>query len=138
VGWFIAFPLLEDTYATRVFSDPTVNQVIDLAVLVALVCYMLSGTALAFSYSNLTYKKIQTQGPYRFIRHPATVCKLMFFTLSFFRFNEAYTWKWGICYACWIGIYIGRALVEERFLKSTPEYRAYMQRTRYRFFPGIV
>lgn len=134
---FVPFPALAEDSA-RIFSHPALNTAIDLGMLTALVCYMLSGCTLAFSYSNLCYKRIQTKGPYGLIRHPATACKLMFFTLAFFRFQDAFDVRWGLCYVIWISVYIGRALVEERFLRRFPEYRDYMKKTRYRFFPGIA
>ena len=138
VGYrFVPFPDI-DFNSTRYFASLTVNNVIDIAVLVALVGYMLSGTSLAFSYSNLCYKKIQTRGAYGIVRHPCTTCKMIFFTLSFYRFADAHTGRWFVCYLFWMSIYIGRALVEERFLKRFGEYREYMKKTRYRFFPRIA
>lgn len=136
-SYFAVFPSLPET-SQRVFINPGVNIGIDIAVLTALVLYMLSGCALGFSCSNLSYKKIQTKGPYRLMRHPATTFKLIFFTLAFYRFAPAYTVGWFVFYLFWVSIYIGRALVEERFLRRFSDYRAYMKQTRYRFIPGIA
>lgn len=136
-AYFAVFPSLPETYV-RLIRSAGVNTAIDIALLIALVCYMLSGCALGFSYSNLSYKKIQTRGPYRFVRHPATTCKLIFFTLAFYRFAAAWTAGWFVFYLVWISIYIGRALVEERFLRRFPDYRAYMLQTPYRFIPGLL
>jgi protein-S-isoprenylcysteine O-methyltransferase Ste14 len=135
--YFAPFPALPED-GIRMFGDPSLNTVIDLAMLTALVMYMLSGCSLAFSYSNLCYKSIQTRGAYGLVRHPATTCKLAYFTLAFFRFLDAREPRWLVCYVLWISVYIGRALVEERFLRRFPEYKAYMKKTRYRFFPGIA
>ena len=134
---FVLFPALPDN-APLVFSHTGLNTVIEIAMLTVLVLYMLSGSALAFACSNLSYKKIQTKGPFRFMRHPATTFKLLFFTLAFYRFAGAYSFAWLICFLAWVMIYVGRTLVEERFLRRFPEYRAYMKKTKYRFFPGIV
>lgn len=136
-SYLAVFPSLPET-SQRVFSNTGVNIGIDIAVLTALVLYMLSGCALGFACSNLSYKKIQTKGPYRLMRHPATTCKLIYFTLSFYRFAPAYTAGWFVFYLVWVFIYIGRALIEEQFLRRFPDYRAYMKQTRYRFIPGIV
>ena len=84
------------------------------------------------------HKKIQTRGPYRLMRHPATTFKLIYFTLAFYRFAPAYTTGWLVFYLFWIGIYLTRALVEERFLRRFPDYREYMKQTKYRFIPGIA
>ena len=136
-SYLAIFPSLPET-SQRIISNAGVNAGIDIAMLIALVSYMLSSCALAFSYSNLCYKKIQTKGPYCFIRHPATTFKLLFFILAFYRFAGAYTAKWFVFFLFWISIYIGRAFVEERFLRRFPEYREYMKQTKYRFIPGLV
>lgn len=136
-SYLAVFPSLPET-SQRVFSNTGVNIGIDIAALTALVFYMLSGCALGFACSNLSYKTIQTKGLYGVVRHPATTCKLLFFTLSFYRFAPAYTAGWFVFYLFWVSIYIGRALIEEQFLCRFPDYRAYMKQTRYRFIPGIV
>jgi protein-S-isoprenylcysteine O-methyltransferase Ste14 len=136
-SYFAVFPSLPET-SQRIIANAGVNNVIDIILLVSLVLYMLSGCALGFSCSNLSYKKIQTRGPYRFMRHPATSFKMIFFTLAFYRFVPAYTPGWFVFFMFWMLIYIGRALVEERFLRRFPEYQAYMKQTRYRFIPGIA
>jgi protein-S-isoprenylcysteine O-methyltransferase Ste14 len=138
--------IINSTHLNTLFSTPLnpaalsihLNTAIDLTILAALICYMLSGTALAFSYSNLAYKKIQTRGPYALVRHPATACKMLYFSLVFFRFAEALSPRWVVCWIIWMSVYVGRALVEERFLNRFPEYRTYTQKTRYRFFPGLA
>ena len=134
---FVPFPKTLPN-SVELLSSPIFHNGIEITMLVALVLYVISGSALNFSTSNLCYKKIQTKGPYAVVRHPATTCKLLFFALAFFRFRIAYTWVGVLCYAAWFTIYICRALVEERFLKRFPEYQAYMKKTRYRFIPGVV
>lgn len=135
--YFAVFPYLPED-SQSIINNAGVNTAIDLILLASLVLYMLSGCTLAFSYSNLCYKKIQTKGPYRLIRHPATAFKMIFFTLGFYRFAPAYTALWFAFYVFWMSVYIGRALVEERFLRRFPDYREYMKKTRYRFVPGII
>jgi len=136
-GFVADFPTLPDDTA-RTFSYAGVNTGIDIAMVTVLLLYMASGSALAFSYSNLSYKKIQTKGIYGVIRHPAITFKIVFFTLAFYRFAPAYTIGWLLCYVSWMAIYVCRAFVEERFLRRFSDYQAYMQRTKYRFIPGIV
>jgi len=135
--YVVAFPSLGDA-SERIFSYTEVNLAIDIAMVVTLLLYMSSGSALSFSYSNLSYKKIQTKGPYRIIRHPAITFKIVWFTLAFYRFVGAYTFGWLLCYIAWMSIYICRAFVEERFLRRFPAYQTYMQQTRYRFIPGVI
>lgn len=134
---FVPFPSLPAN-SILLIQHARVNQAIEVAMLIALVFYVISGCALNFSTSNLSYKKIQTCGPYRIVRHPATVCKLIVFALAFFRFRGAFTPGWTLCYFAWCTIYICRALVEERFLRRFSDYQDYMKQTRYRFIPGLI
>jgi len=116
------------------------NFAIEIVLLIFLVLYVLSGSALNFSTSNLCYKKIQTKGPYAIVRHPATTFKLLFFFGAFFRYRAAYTIAGLLSYLIWMVVYICRAcraLVEESFLKKFPDYRNYMKKTRYRFIPRV-
>lgn len=133
---FIPFPSLPDNSAP-LLSHHGLNTALDVVLLVFLWLYMLSGSALSFSTSNLSYKKIQTKGLYGVIRHPATAFKLAFFGLSFFRFQAAWTATGALCYAAWSTIYILRILAEEQFLRQFPDYREYMKKTRYRLIPRI-
>jgi protein-S-isoprenylcysteine O-methyltransferase Ste14 len=134
---FVPFPEAS-RYAVPLFSHQAINNGMDIVLVIALVLYVMSGSALNFSTSNLCYKQIQTKGPYRIVRHPATTCKLIFFAVAFFRFKTSYTVAGILCYLVWFTVYICRALVEERFLKRFPDYQRYMKQTRYRFIPGLI
>jgi len=133
---FVPFPSLPAN-AVPLIGGGSVNFAIEIVLLIFLVLYVLSGSALNFSTSNLCYKKIQTKGPYAIVRHPATTFKLLFFFLAFFRYRAAFTLAGIVCYLIWLTVYICRALVEERFLRKFPDYRKYMKKTRYRFIPRI-
>ncbi len=135
---FVAeFPTLPDE-SERIFGSASWNHAVDVAMVVVLVLYMASGSALSFSWSNLSYKKIQTKGLYAIIRHPGITFKIIWFSLAFYRFAPAYSLAWLACYVFWMGIYVYRAFIEEEYLRQFPDYQAYMQRTRYRFIPGLV
>jgi len=133
---FIPFPSLPDNSAP-LLNNPGLNTAIDVVLVLFLSLYMLSGSALSFSTSNLSYKKIQTKGLYGIVRHPATAFKLAFFGLSFFRFRAAWTTTGALCYAAWFTVYILRILAEEQFLKRFPDYRQYMKKTKYRLIPKV-
>ena len=133
---FVPFPSLPANSAPSI-GGGSANFAIEIVLLISLVLYVLSGSALNFSTSNLCYKKIQTKGPYAIVRHPATTFKLLFFFLAFFRYRAAFTFAGILCYSIWLTVYICRALVEERFLRKFPDYRKYMKKTRYRFIPRI-
>ena len=133
---FVPFPALAAN-SPPLISIGSVNVGVEIALLMLLALYVLSGSALNFSTSNLCYKKIQTKGPYALVRHPATSFKLLYFFLAFFRYRAAYTIAGVLSYLIWMVVYICRALVEERFLKRFAAYRAYMKKTPYRFIPRV-
>jgi protein-S-isoprenylcysteine O-methyltransferase Ste14 len=135
-GQFVPLPQVAADSAP-LLSSSSFNSAIEVVLLISLVLYVLSGSTLNFSTSNLCYKKIQTKGPYAIVRHPATTCKLLFFFLAFFRYRAAFTFVGILCYSIWLTVYICRALVEESFLKKFPDYRNYMKKTRYRFIPRV-
>jgi protein-S-isoprenylcysteine O-methyltransferase Ste14 len=114
-----------------------VNSLLDIITLIFLICYVASGTLLCFSTSNLSYKAIQTRGLYSIIRHPATLFKLGFFSINFFRFEQSITAYGLLAFTTVLGIYIARIFCEERFLNTFKEYQDYKLKTRYRLIPGV-
>jgi protein-S-isoprenylcysteine O-methyltransferase Ste14 len=118
-------------------DDPTIRFIWNACTILALGAMVYATTSLGFSYSNLAYKKIQTRGLYGLVRHPATVCKLTFFFFSIFRYRSSFCFATITLYVIWCGIYVARTFCEERFLRQFAEYRAYMEKVRYRFIPGI-
>ena len=103
--------------------------------------------------SNLTNRGIVHWGPYRWMRHPGYVGKNLFWLLTLVPLfcavdgsNPAFPWKDHLLFCLgrlcgfvgWCSIYVLRGLTEERLLMSDPDYRAYCQRVRYRFIPGVV
>ena len=135
-GQFVPFPQVAAD-SVPLISGSSFHSAIEVALLIFLALYVLSGSTLNFSTSNLCYKKIQTKGPYAIVRHPATTFKLLFFFLAFFRYRAALTFAGILCYSIWLTVYICRALVEESFLKKFPDYRKYMKKTRHRFIPRV-
>lgn len=109
----------------------------DIVIMFLALGYMVASTSLAFSWSNLSYKQIQTRGIYALVRHPGTLFKLGFFSVMIFRYKSAFNPGTIVAFAIWMGIYFSRTLCEERFLKTYPEYCAYMKQTKYRVIPGI-
>ncbi len=118
-------------------DDPNFRLVVNVLTIVALAGMVFVTTSLGFAYSNLSYKKIQTRGLYRVVRHPGTVCKLLFFFFSIFRYRSSFCFATITLYIIWCVIYLTRAVCEERFLRQFAEYRAYMDKVRYRFIPGL-
>jgi protein-S-isoprenylcysteine O-methyltransferase Ste14 len=77
---------------------------------------------------------VRTSGPYRVVRHPLYAAYLVTYVgylLSYPRLlNVAVV-------AVTTAVMIARALAEERLLAADPDYRAYRERTRWRFLPGV-
>lgn len=116
LGFFYAFKTVEIIFlATHIYTD----------------------TSLGPSVANITLKKLQTRGPYALIRHPGTTTKLLFWLLQSIFYKKFWTLKYLFGYFGWGVIYVLRALTEERHLKKFSEYRDYMKKVKYRFFPGI-
>ena len=118
-------------------AHPAFEIAVNVCTVTALAGMVYVTTSLGFSYSNLSFKKIQTKGLYRFVRHPGTVCKLLFFFFAIFRYRSSFCFATLTLYGIWAVIYLTRAVCEERFLRRFREYQTYMDRVRYRFIPGL-
>lgn len=77
---------------------------------------------------------IKTGGIYRYVRHPLYASYLISF--SGFLINNFSLYN-SLLLAVWFSIQTARLLMEERHLSQSPEYRAFMQSTRWRLVPGI-
>jgi hypothetical protein len=81
-------------------------------------------------FSNLTYRGLVTSGPYRWTKHPAYVCKNLFWWLTSIPFiNPMGHWIEAFSACCMLVlmnlVYYLRAKTEERHLMAYPEYRDY-------------
>lgn len=109
-----------------------VCSVVAAAFLVVHVCTIV---AQGVRFANLTYRGAVSHGPFGIVRHPQYATKLagwFFEWLPYFKYLPNVAFFLG-----WVGLYIGRALTEERFLSKFADYRAYVARVRWRFIPGI-
>jgi protein-S-isoprenylcysteine O-methyltransferase Ste14 len=77
---------------------------------------------------------IRRSGPYQFLRHPM-YAGYMLTHLAFWLFNPT---EWNLLiYSTAATIQVLRLLAEERFLRRSDEYRAYMENVRFRLIPGV-
>ena len=80
-------------------------------------------------------RKIVTGGAYRYVRHPIYtahfLCSLGF-ALSCWSLTNV------LLIATGSGLWVIKTFMEESFLSQDPAYAAYMQRVRWRWFPGLV
>jgi len=80
-------------------------------------------------------RKIVTDGAYRFVRHP--IYTAVFFSTVASALDNYSPLNAGL-FSLGIFWWIVKSLVEENFLRKDPEYAAYLQRVRWRWFPGII
>jgi protein-S-isoprenylcysteine O-methyltransferase Ste14 len=80
-------------------------------------------------------RTIVAKGPYRFVRHPIYAGFLL--TIVCFLLND-----FSLSNLCLLSLVFGaefyRILREEALLRTVASYRAYCDRVRYRFIPGVV
>lgn len=86
--------------------------------------------------SNLTNRGIVTSGPYKWVRHPHYLTKLMVWWIGVVpSLIQNYWLIGGMIF--WTTIYVLRALTEEQHLKRDPAYVSYMNKVKWKFVPGI-
>jgi protein-S-isoprenylcysteine O-methyltransferase Ste14 len=127
------------------FTNPVVHITMNALLLLLMAGYSWASVALNLKASNLTHRGIISDGPYRFVRHPAYVCKNMAWWIGFIPTVvtrwETSAWESlvtvGVA-AAWSAVYVLRALTEEDHLRTVDgEYDAYCRKVTYRFLPGI-
>ncbi len=92
---------------------------------------------------NLTNRGIVTGFPYNIIRHPDYAMQICYIILTFVPLYVSDTLNilgdivLTVGMLLWIGVYILRAITEERNLIKDDEYKAYCQKVKYRFIPKV-
>jgi protein-S-isoprenylcysteine O-methyltransferase Ste14 len=121
---FVFFKNIEATACIRLFLIITI---------VFKVCAVLT---LGTKSSNLTNRGVVVTGPYRLVRHPHYLAKLIVWwtcILPIMVTNQIVV----VGMIFWTAIYIVRALTEERHLCLDPDYIAYKEKVKWRFIPLI-
>jgi protein-S-isoprenylcysteine O-methyltransferase Ste14 len=115
--------------------------------LASLAVFSWASVALGFKASNLTNRGIVAHGPYSVVRHPAYAAKNLAWWIGaipaiYFAFltGGASQGVPAVLFTLgWTGIYVLRAITEERHLLMIDNgYAQYMARVRWRFIPGVV
>jgi protein-S-isoprenylcysteine O-methyltransferase Ste14 len=98
------------------------------AILALVTIYVWATVAFGLRFSNLTNRGIITNGPYRWVKHPAYLCKNLSYWLISVPFLTA---DWSLALkSCLLlaglnTVYWLRAVTEERHLAADPAYREY-------------
>lgn len=128
------------------FAHAGVHWVANVLLLALMGVYSWASVALRFKASNLTHRGIVATGPYRYVRHPAYVCKnlawwigLMPALLLALDTSLSATLVTVGSMLGWSVLYYMRAITEEDHLgRVDGDYAAYCARVKYRFVPGVV
>ncbi len=103
-------------------------------VLVLFLIYLWATISLGSKCSNLTNRGIISNGAYRYVRHPAYICKVAAWWIMLV---PTMTGVFFFSMLGWSFIYFLRAITEERHLMADPDYREYVKKVPYRFIPGL-
>ena len=117
----------------RITSD-TWHLVLRGAVVFLFAIYSAATVSFGFKFSNLTNRGIVSRGPYRYVRHPAYLCKCTAWWLEHIP-TMTLTKAFFLTLLC--GVYALRAWTEERHLGKDPEYLEYKKKTPWVLFPGV-
>lgn len=106
--------------------------------IVTLLCYAVyvwATMALGFKFGNLVNRGLVEAGPYAYFRHPAYASKNLAWWLDHTQVLSNLAASLSLL--AWNGIYVMRALTEERHLQQFGSYRDYMRKVHRRFIPRI-
>ncbi len=148
LGWFVTiicyspfWGLLERLVVFQWHADWIVWTkdwpVVQFAWLVMIACsfviYTWSTVELGTRFSNLTYRGTVDSGPYRLMKHPAYVSKVLSYCLITTPFVPIHGWAFAfqqsLALSLSFSVYYFRAKYEEKHLLQYPEYKAYASST---------
>jgi protein-S-isoprenylcysteine O-methyltransferase Ste14 len=96
--------------------------------------YAAATVSFGMRFSNLTNRGVISRGPYRFVRHPAYLCKC---TAWWLEHIPTMTMMKAFFLTLLCGVYSLRAWTEERHLSKDPDYVAYKKKVPWVLFPGV-
>lgn len=156
LGWFvvlICYPPF-NTHLTEMiwwystdfpqFINPYIHVSLNIVILILMGIYAWASIALGLKASNLTNRWIISRGPYKYVRHPAYICK----NLAWFIGALPLLWvaittddlllsSVLIGTLWWAFVYYMRSMTEEAHLSLDPEYVAYKKQVPYKFIPKV-
>ncbi len=129
---------------TPKFSDPYIHVFLNIFLLLLMAIYAWASLALGLKASNLTNRGIVKKWPYKYVRHPAYICKNMAWIIGAFPMIYIAATSPNIALpsvlfwlSAWTFLYYLRAITEENHLSADPDYIQYKKEVRYKFIPGI-
>jgi len=148
-GWIvtlICYPLFL-TFVTRIipfytddmafFKNQEITFIVRVCLLLVMSFKIWSIATLGAKCSNLTNRGIVTKGPYKWVRHPHYLAKLVVWWVTLIPALALFDyWIIGTM-IFWTVVYVLRALTEENHLKSDKNYVAYCDQVKWRFIPFV-
>lgn len=119
------------------FGSPEVTFGVRVVLLLLLIGYVSASVSLGTKCSNLTNRGIVSTGAYAVVRHPAYICKNLFWWIVLIPAIQHIPLAL-LGMAFWTTIYFFRAITEERHLIKDPEYQEYARKVKWRFVPGLI
>lgn len=129
--WIFGFMAYDDGlyWNDWLSGHPAVMAAWAAAILACLAVYALTTVCFGYRFSNLTYRGLISNGPYRYSKHPAYISK----NLSWWLISMPFLSATGAGEAIWLSlgllgvnaVYFLRARMEERFLARYSEYDEY-------------
>ena len=137
---FITFVLIAIPFYTNdmaFFKNQEITFIIRIFLLLVMTFKIWSIAVLGAKCSNLTNRGIVTKGPYRWVRHPHYLAKLIVWWVTLIPAFALYDfWIVGTM-IFWTVIYVLRAFTEENHLRTDEDYVVYCSQVKWRFIPYI-
>lgn len=118
------------------YKNVEITTVVRIFIMLTISIKVWSVLTLGSRSSNLTNRGIVTYGPYKWVRHPHYLTKLIVMWIGVVPSMIQNYWLIGGM-IFWTTIYVLRALTEEQHLKRDTDYSNYMKKVKWRFIPGI-
>jgi len=137
---FITFVLIAIPFYTNdmaFFKNQEITFIIRIFLLLVMTFKIWSIAILGAKCSNLTNRGIVTKGPYRWVRHPHYLAKLIVWWVTLIPAFSLYDfWIVGTM-IFWTVIYVLRAFTEENHLRTDEDYVVYCSQVKWRFIPYV-
>jgi protein-S-isoprenylcysteine O-methyltransferase Ste14 len=118
------------------FKNETITVIVRVFIMLVILFKTWTIFTLGSKSSNLTNRGIVTKGPYKWIRHPHYLAKMIVWWICLVPSALQHPWLTGGM-VFWTTIYVLRALTEELHLKKDADYKEYMKEVKWRFIPRI-
>lgn len=130
-----------DIWPIALFREhPTLSILMTFISLLLMGIYSWATVAFGLRFSNLTNRGVVCSGPYKWVRHPAYICKNTSWWLDALPsmiLNPAMTPIYIMRLVATNTLYGLRAITEERHLMREPHYQEYCKKVPWRFLPGL-